>query len=343
MMLPNPTCSPGRLSARPTIEVDPLPPADQTAGIDRDSPPRKHFDFTRIHAGSDRSPGTAGGSSRDLAGEHATLQRSSRNGRRRSDASSTPTSSGYAFSILTVRSSRPTTRFSAWWDTSRDDLVSGRLRWTDLTPPEWREPTSGPWRSWARRGPADHSRRSFSGKMAAACRCWWRGANFERTSAPGLSPDRARRFDASESDAEAELAHANRVATMGELTASIAHEVNQPLAALLTNAETAVRWLARQPPNLEKAKPLIDRIISDGKRAADIVSRIRDFSKKAPRAGRSTWRSTKPFWRVIGLTRAAMSEHGVLVNDAIVRGAAAHFGGQGPIAAGDPELDHERH
>jgi C4-dicarboxylate-specific signal transduction histidine kinase len=70
---------------------------------------------------------------------------------------------------------------------------------------------------------------------------------------------------------------------MGQLTASIAHEVNQPLAALLTNAETAVRWLARQPPNSERIKPLIDRIIIDGKRAADIVSRIRDFSKKRRR------------------------------------------------------------
>ena len=58
-----------------------------------------------------------------------------------------------------------------------------------------------------------------------------------------------------------------------------------------------MRWLARQPPNLEEAKPLIDRIISDGKRAADIVSRIRDFSKKAP-ARKETWRLTKPFWRL---------------------------------------------
>ena len=61
--------------------------------------------------------------------------------------------------------------------------------------------------------------------------------------------------------AEAELAHANRVATMGELTASIAHEINQPIAATLTNAETAVRWLSRQPPNLEKARQSIDQII----------------------------------------------------------------------------------
>ena len=97
---------------------------------------------------------------------------------------------------------------------------------------------------------------------------------------------------------------------MGELTASIAHEVNQPLAALLTNAETAVRWLARQPPNLEKAKPLIDRIIGDGKRAADIVSRIRDFSKKAP-ARKEDLEINEAILEIMGLTRAAMSEHGV--------------------------------
>jgi C4-dicarboxylate-specific signal transduction histidine kinase len=112
--------------------------------------------------------------------------------------------------------------------------------------------------------------------------------------------------------AEAELVHANRVATMGQLTASIAHEVNQPLAALLTNAETAVRWLARQPPNSERAKPLIDRIIIDGKRAADIVSRIRDFSKKAP-ARQETLKINEAILEIVRLTRVAMSEHNVLV------------------------------
>jgi C4-dicarboxylate-specific signal transduction histidine kinase len=112
--------------------------------------------------------------------------------------------------------------------------------------------------------------------------------------------------------AESELAHANRVATMGQLTASIAHEVNQPIAALLTNAETAVRWLARQPPNSERVKPLIDRIISDGKRAADIVSRIRDFSKKAP-ARKGGLEINEAILEIVKLTRSAMSDHSVLV------------------------------
>ena len=112
--------------------------------------------------------------------------------------------------------------------------------------------------------------------------------------------------------AAAELAHANRIATMGQLSASIAHEVNQPIAALLTNAETAVRWLAREPPNLEKAKPLIDRVISDGKRTADIVSRIRDFSKKTP-ARQEDLELNEAILEIMTLTRVATSEHSVLV------------------------------
>ena len=116
-----------------------------------------------------------------------------------------------------------------------------------------------------------------------------------------------------------QLAHANRVATMGQLAASIAHEVNQPIAALLTNAETAARWLARQPPNLEKAKPLIDRIISDGKRTADIVSRIRDFSKNAP-ARKEDLEINETILEIMVLTRAAMSEHRVLVKTELSEG-----------------------
>ncbi|MGY0569883.1 PAS domain-containing protein [Bradyrhizobium sp. RDM12] len=112
-------------------------------------------------------------------------------------------------------------------------------------------------------------------------------------------------------DAQMELAHASRVVTMGQFTASIAHEVNQPLAALLTNAATALRWLAHQQPNLEKARPAIARVINDGQRAADIVSRIRDFSKKAP-VRKEHLEVNAAILDVIGLTHAAMSDNGVL-------------------------------
>ena len=125
--------------------------------------------------------------------------------------------------------------------------------------------------------------------------------------------------------AEAELAHANRVATMGQLTASIAHEVNQPIAALLMNAETAVRWLARRPPNLEKARQSIDRIRTDGWRAAEIPSRIREFSKKAP-AGKGDLEINEAIVDTMRLTHAATSEHAVLVKMQLSEGLPRIYG-----------------
>jgi PAS domain S-box-containing protein len=80
--------------------------------------------------------------------------------------------------------------------------------------------------------------------------------------------------------AQADLAHANRVTTMGELTASLAHEVNQPIAAAVTNANTCLRWLNRDHPDLEEARAAAMRIAKDGTRAAEIISRIRLLFKK---------------------------------------------------------------
>jgi C4-dicarboxylate-specific signal transduction histidine kinase len=81
-------------------------------------------------------------------------------------------------------------------------------------------------------------------------------------------------------EARADLAHVNRVTTMGELTASLAHEVNQPIAAAVTNANTCLRWLARDNPDLDEAREAAMRIVKDGTRAADIISRIRLLFKK---------------------------------------------------------------
>jgi PAS domain S-box-containing protein len=80
--------------------------------------------------------------------------------------------------------------------------------------------------------------------------------------------------------AQSELAHVSRVATLGELTASITHEVNQPLAGIVTNAEASLRWLRRAQPNLDEAQQAIERIIRDGQRAADVVRRLRALVRK---------------------------------------------------------------
>jgi C4-dicarboxylate-specific signal transduction histidine kinase len=83
-------------------------------------------------------------------------------------------------------------------------------------------------------------------------------------------------------EARAQLTHIARVTTLGELTASIAHEVNQPLAAVVTSANACLRWLAGQPPNLEKAKQAVERIVRDANRASDVVGRVRGLAKRAP-------------------------------------------------------------
>src|SRR6266403_1740662 len=80
--------------------------------------------------------------------------------------------------------------------------------------------------------------------------------------------------------ARADLAHINRVTTMGELTASLAHEVNQPIAAAVTNANACLRWLTGDPPNLEEARASALSMVKDGMRAAEIISRIRLLFKK---------------------------------------------------------------
>jgi PAS domain S-box-containing protein len=80
---------------------------------------------------------------------------------------------------------------------------------------------------------------------------------------------------------QAELAHVTRVMTMGALTASIAHEVNQPLAAVVTNGNACLRWLAREVPDLEEARAAVERIIKEGNRASEVLRRIRALAQKA--------------------------------------------------------------
>ena len=90
-----------------------------------------------------------------------------------------------------------------------------------------------------------------------------------------------RRAEEALRQAQADLAHVNRVTTMGELTASLAHEVNQPIAAAVANASACLHWLAAQPPNLDEARAAAMNVVKDGTRAAEIVSHIRLLFKKA--------------------------------------------------------------
>jgi C4-dicarboxylate-specific signal transduction histidine kinase len=112
--------------------------------------------------------------------------------------------------------------------------------------------------------------------------------------------------------AQADLAHVNRVTTMGELTASLAHEVNQPIAAAVTNANTCLRWLAGGNPNLEEARAAAMRIAKDGTRAAEIINRIRLLFKKGT-PQRELVDINEVIREMIGFLRSEAARHNILV------------------------------
>jgi PAS domain S-box-containing protein len=109
---------------------------------------------------------------------------------------------------------------------------------------------------------------------------------------------------------QAELAHANRVATMGQLTASIAHEVNQPITAVVVNAHAALRWLEAHPPDPDELRQALGRIVESGRRAGDVIGRIRAIVQKAP-PRRERFDLNEAIRDVIALTRSEMLRHGV--------------------------------
>jgi PAS domain S-box-containing protein len=110
---------------------------------------------------------------------------------------------------------------------------------------------------------------------------------------------------------QAELAHANRVTTMGQLTASIAHEVNQPIAATVTNAQAALRWLSAQPPDLDEVGNSLRRIVEDGKRAGNVIGGIRALINKVP-PRKDRFDLNEAILDMVTLTRSEMLKHGIL-------------------------------
>jgi C4-dicarboxylate-specific signal transduction histidine kinase len=120
-------------------------------------------------------------------------------------------------------------------------------------------------------------------------------------------------------DAQMELAHVNRVTTMGQLAASIAHEINQPIAAVVANAHAALGWLGAQPPDLEETRQALADVVKDGKRAGEIIDGIRGLTKRAPsRADRLDINET--VLEVIALTSSEVQRNGVSLQTQLANG-----------------------
>jgi C4-dicarboxylate-specific signal transduction histidine kinase len=120
-------------------------------------------------------------------------------------------------------------------------------------------------------------------------------------------------------EAQLELAHANRVATTGQLTASITHEVNQPITAAVTYALAARRFLSAEPPNLREVDDALSLIVREGNRAGEVVGRIRALIKKAP-ARKDAVAINDAILEVIALTRAEAANNSVAVRTQLAEG-----------------------
>jgi C4-dicarboxylate-specific signal transduction histidine kinase len=120
-------------------------------------------------------------------------------------------------------------------------------------------------------------------------------------------------------ETQTELAHVNRVTTMGQLAASISHEVMQPITAAVTNARAALRWLGAQPPDLEEVRQALGRIVNEGNRASDIIGRIHALIKKAP-PRKDGLEINEAILEVTALTYGEVVKNGVSVQTQLAEG-----------------------
>jgi C4-dicarboxylate-specific signal transduction histidine kinase len=179
------------------------------------------------------------------------------------------------------------------------------LRWTELTPAEWRDADDRAVAELRATGSCRPREKEYFRKDGTRVPVLLGAATFGGRQDQGVAfvLDLTERKRAEEEIRESEqryremqiaLAHANRVTTMGHLTASIAHEINQPIAAVVTNAYAASRWLGKQTPDLGEVRQALDRVISAGHRAGEVIGRIRSLIKKRLH-GTPHWSSTKRF------------------------------------------------
>jgi PAS domain S-box-containing protein len=165
---------------------------------------------------------------------------------------------------------------------AREDLAS--LQWTELTPAEWRDVDDQALAELKATGTVQPREKEYFRKDGSRVPVLFARAIFEWNRNEGvafvLDLTERKHVEGALRDAQANLAHVMRVTTLGELAASIAHEVNQPLAAVVANAEAGLRWLRRGTPDVDAACRSVEWIIDDGNRASEVIRRVRALANK---------------------------------------------------------------
>ncbi len=163
------------------------------------------------------------------------------------------------------------------WD--REALASGRMRWTDMTPPEWHYLETHAVEEVKLTGSLQPYEKEYFRKDGSRVQVLIGSAVFDEQRDQGVSfvldlTERKRGEEALR-NAQADLTRVTRLTTMGELAASIAHEINQPLTGLVNSGQACLHWLAHDRPKLDEARRAVERIIRDGHRAGDIIRSLR--------------------------------------------------------------------
>ncbi|WP_323047340.1 AAA family ATPase [Paraburkholderia sp.] len=168
---------------------------------------------------------------------------------------------------------------------TRQDLLSGNINWAGMTPPEYRTADARHVEELQRTGTCQPFEKEYIRKDGRRVPVMVGSAILEGSQEKGLAfvLDLTERKRAEEQlqALQAQLAHATRVANLGELSASVAHEVGQPLTAIVTSGEACLRWLGHRQPQPEEVRACVEHMIGEGRRAGEIVQGIRSLAKRA--------------------------------------------------------------
>jgi len=206
----------------------------------------------------------------------------------------------------------------------REDVVSAGLRWTDLTPAKWREREECAVAELRSTGTFQAFEKEYFRKDGSRMPVLIGGALFEENGNEGVAfvLDLTERKRAEEEHErlrhlESDLAHVNRLSMMGELAASLAHEVLHPIATARNNARAGMRYLEMSPPNLDEARKALSYVVRDVDRTKDIVGRMRDHIKKAP-PQREPFDLNEAVSEVILMVRSAIAKNGIALSTQLV-------------------------
>ena len=201
---------------------------------------------------------------------------------------------------------------------SREDVRSGRIRWRELTPPDWQAASDRAVAQLQATGSFEVFEKEFFRADGSRVPVLLAGAAVDDTRQESVvfvidltERKRAEQERERLRQLQADLAHMDRISMMGVLTASLAHELKQPITAAITDARTCMRWLSRDQPDVERARKAATRVLSNGARAAEIIDHVRSFYKKDAQPQRGLVDVNELVGEMLVLLEREATEHGV--------------------------------